>query len=75
MRLVNFTDVDDFFKAVDSCSGLVELVTEEGDRLNLKSRLSQYVLANLFSGSMERPKMELMTSEPGDMERMKEFVE
>ena len=44
-------DVDKFFEVVDSCNGKVELVTGEGDRLNLKSKLSQYVsLANIFSG-------------------------
>ena len=49
MKVQNINDVDKFFKVVDSCSGKVELVTGEGDRLNLKSKLSQYVsMANIF---------------------------
>ena len=50
MKVQNITDVDKFFKVVDQCKGRVELVTGEGDRLNLKSKLSQYVsMANIFS--------------------------
>ena len=50
MKVQNITDIDGFFKVVDECAGRVELVTGEGDRLNLKSKLSQYVsIANIFS--------------------------
>ena len=50
MKVQNITDIDAFFRVVDACSGKVELVTGEGDRLNLKSKLSQYVsMANIFS--------------------------
>lgn len=53
MKVQNITDIEGFFKAIDSCKGKVELVTGEGDRLNLKSKLSQYVsLATIFQ--MER---------------------
>ena len=48
MKVQNITDIDAFFKTVDECKGRVELVTGEGDRLNLKSKLSQYVsMANI----------------------------
>ena len=50
MKVSNIKDIQKFFDVVDSCAGKVELVTGEGDRLNLKSKLSQYVsLANIFS--------------------------
>lgn len=50
MKVMGIKDIDKFFEVVDSCKGKVELVTGEGDRLNLKSKLSQYVsLANIFS--------------------------
>ena len=49
MKVSNIKDIDKFFSVVDSCEGRVELVTGEGDRLNLKSKLSQYVsLAERF---------------------------
>ena len=43
MKVSNIKDIQKFFDVVDSCAGKVELVTGEGDRLNLKSKLSQYV--------------------------------
>ena len=39
MKVQNIKDVNKFFEVVDSCKGRVELVTGEGDRLNLKSKL------------------------------------
>ena len=60
MKVQNITDVEKFFSVVDSCKGKVELVTGEGDRLNLKSKLSQYVsLANIFSNG-EIPELEIV---------------
>ena len=49
MKVTHITDIDKFFEVIDSCKGRVELVTGEGDRLNLKSKLSQYVsMANIL---------------------------
>ena len=66
MKVQNITDIDKFFKVIDSCAGKVELVTGEGDRLNLKSKLSQYVsMANIFSdGTIAE--LELIAYEPED---------
>ena len=74
MEVQNITDIDKFFEVVDRCSGKVELVTGEGDRLNLKSKLSQYVsIANIFSNS-EIPELEIVAYEPDDIERLTEFM-
>ena len=43
MKITNIKNVEKFFEVVDSCSGKVELVTGEGDRLNLKSKLCQII--------------------------------
>ena len=44
-------DVPAFLKILDECKGKVFLCTEEGDRLNLKSKLSQLVgLTKLIEG-------------------------
>ena len=67
MKVTNIKDVEKFFQVVDSCKGKVELVTGEGDRLNLKSKLSQIVsLANVFSNG-EIPELELVAYEREDM--------
>lgn len=74
MKVQNITDIDKFFEVVDRCSGKVELVTGEGERLNLKSKLSQYVsIANIFSNS-EIPELEIVAYEPDDIERLTEFM-
>lgn len=44
-------DVNSFLKVLDECKGKVFLVTDEDDRLNLKSKLSQLVgLTRLIEG-------------------------
>ena len=74
MKVQNITDVEGFFKVVDSCKGRVELVTGEGDRLNLKSKLSQYVsLANIFSNG-EIPELEIVAYEKEDIEKLMNFM-
>ena len=74
MKVENITDIEGFFKTVDQCKGRVELVTGEGDRLNLKSKLSQYVsMAQIFSGG-EIPELEIVASEPEDVTRLIEFM-
>ncbi|MCI8673608.1 MAG: polya polymerase [Lachnospiraceae bacterium] len=74
MKVFNITDIDGFFKVIDKCEGRVDLVTGEGDRLNLKSKLSQYVaLAKVFSdGVIEE--LELVAHEPKDVERLVSFM-
>ena len=72
MKVSNIKDIDKFFEVVDSCKGRVELVTGEGDRLNLKSKLSQYVsLANIFSGG-EIP--EIVAYEKEDIDKLLSFM-
>ena len=74
MKVQNIKDIDAFFKTVDDCSGRVELVTGEGDRLNLKSKLSQYVsMANIFYGG-EIPELEIIAYEPEDTDRLIKFM-
>lgn len=74
MKVKNITNIDEFFNTIDECKGRVELVTGEGDRLNLKSKLSQYVsMANIFSGG-EIPELEVIAYEPEDTERLIKFM-
>ena len=74
MKISNITNVEKFFSVVDSCKGKIELLTDEGDRLNLKSKLSQYVsLANIFSdGSIKE--LELVAYEPEDIDKLVNFM-
>ena len=77
MKIANIWDIEGFFAAVDDCVGQVLLVTGEGDRLNLKSKLSQYMsLASIFSDGVkeEIPELEILVSDPEDMERLMKFT-
>ncbi len=74
MKVQNITDIEGFFKVIDECKGKVELVTGEGDRLNLKSKLSQYVsMANIFSNG-EIPELEIIAYEREDTDRLIKFM-
>ena len=74
MKVQNITDVEGFFKVGDSCKGRVELVTGEGDRLNLKSKLSQYVsMANIFANG-EIPELEVIAYEKEDTDKLIQFM-
>ncbi len=76
MKISNIKDTEAFFKVIDSCEGKVELVTGEGDRLNLKSKLSQFVsLANIFQADDSIiPELEIIAYEPEDSKRLLEFM-
>lgn len=75
MKVTNISDVEKFFKVVDSCAGKVELVTGEGDRLNLKSKLCQYVsMASIFSNGDMIPELEIIAYEPEDTQKLISFM-
>lgn len=74
MKVSNIQDIEKFFQVIDNCKGKVELVTGEGDRLNLKSKLSQYVsMANIFSNG-EIPELELIAYEREDIDKLINFM-
>lgn len=74
MKVQNITNIEGFFKVIDTCEGKVELVTGEGDRLNLKSKLAQYVsMANIFSNG-EIPELEIIAYEPADTDKLINFM-
>jgi hypothetical protein len=74
MKIQNINNIEKFFQVIDSCAGKVELVTGEGDRLNLKSKLCQYVsMANIFSNG-EIPELEIIAYEKEDIDKLIAFM-
>lgn len=66
MKFFRISNVNEFFKVIDRCKGKVELVSPDGDRINLKSKLSQYLsLAKLFSNGYIK-ELELVTYDTDD---------
>ncbi len=74
MIIRNIEDVEGFFNVVEDCVGRVQLITEEGDVLNLKSKLSRLVaISSIFSNS-EIGDLELVCAEKEDIERLMNFM-
>lgn len=72
MKIKNISNIQNFFKMIDSCSGRVELLTGEGDRLNLKSKLCQFIsIANIFSS--DDIDAEIVASEEEDLHLICQF--
>ena len=74
MKIQNITDVEAFFKVIDECKGPVELISPEGDRINLKSKLSQYLsMATMFSNGYING-LVLVAHEKEDIERLIKYM-
>lgn len=74
MKIHNITDVDKFFNVIEECKGTVELVSPEGDRINLKSKLSQYLsMASIFSNGYIR-ELELVAYDSEDVNRLMKYM-
>lgn len=65
MRLRNLGEVNDFLTTVNRCVGEVWLQDDEGSRINLKSKLSQYVAIAALLGD-QGDSLELFCEFPED---------
>ncbi|HWS28870.1 MAG TPA: polya polymerase [Clostridia bacterium] len=74
MRIKNITEPSRFFETVNACKGSVELLTGEGDRLNLKSTLCRYIALTQMFQEERVAEVELILSDERDMESLKEFL-
>lgn len=75
MKLNNIEDPKGLLAVIDSCEGRVELITADGDRLNLKSKLCQYVsLVNIFSSAANIPQLEIVAYEPEDIKKLMDYM-
>ena len=74
MKLYNLTDIDGFLKSVEEYTGRVELATSEDDRLNLKSKLCQYVAFTKLLNCKEIPELEVVAYNPEDVSRLIHFI-
>jgi len=74
MKVTNITNVDKFFEVVDKCEGKVELITDNGDRLNLKSNFNQYtaMIKMLAHGKIKQ--MEIRAEQKKDRQKLIAFM-
>ena len=74
MTVTNITNVERFFETINKCEGKVELVTEQGDRFDLKGTLSQYVsLVRIFLNSTV-PSVQIVTTNYADTQRLMQYM-
>lgn len=74
MKITNISDPKGFFEMLKQCTGNIELVTEDGDRLNLKSKLCQYIaMTDIFSNA-EIGEMEILFSNTHDAALVVNFL-
>lgn len=77
MKIKNISNIKDFLEVVDKCRGKVELISPEGDRLNLKSKLTKYVaLSELLgaSSSLNVADLDIVAYDSKDVARLLEFI-
>lgn len=74
MKIKNITEPQKFFEVLKQCKGKVELVTSEGDRLNLKSTLCQYIALTQMFKDAQIDELDLIVSEPEDLNLLLNYL-
>lgn len=74
MKIYNIKDIDGFFEVLDKCQGVVELLSSEGDRINLKSKLSQYVALSKIFTDAHISDIEIIAHDPHDVNLLFQFL-
>ena len=74
MKVMNITDIDKFFGIIDRCEGKVELVTDNGDIYNLKSKLGQFASLTKVCFNGKIPVAELVIYCPSDAGKIMNYM-
>ncbi len=74
LKVTNITDIDKFFGIIDRCEGKVELVTDNGDIYNLKSKLGQFASLTKVCFNGKIPVVELVTSCSSDAGKIMNYM-
>ena len=74
VKVKNIKNPKEFFETLNECKGQIELITEDGDRLNLKSKLCRYIAMTDIFSKAEIGELELLFSEPSDICKVLHFL-
>ena len=74
MKLENIQDVNRFFEVIDHCKGKIEIVSPEGYKLNIKSKLTQFVLAAKIFDNPIIKDLEIIAEKPEDKARLIDYM-
>lgn len=74
MRITKIKDVNRFMEVVNECSGDVFLNTSNGDCLNLKSKLTQFIaLSQIFDVDVNVGELSITANQP-DIIKIAEYL-
>lgn len=73
MKINPNVNVPSFLKAVQACGGDVYYVTSKGDRLSLKSTLTQVVFITDMADKLNSPNGRIILQDPADAVLLKEY--
>ena len=74
MRVKQIKDIDGFYKALNKCSGRVELITDERDVLNLASTLTQFIGLTAVFSNPNVESYEIVCYNADDFQYIREFL-
>lgn len=74
MKIKRITNPKEFFERLQECAGQIVLETNDGDRLNLKSKLCQYILLSDMFNNAKIEDFELYFSNPEDVIKIFDYL-
>ena len=74
MKIENVNNVEGLFELLNNLKGSVELVSPEGDRINLRSKLAQMLMMSRLLDKAYIKELDLIVHEPEDMKKVVEFM-
>ena len=68
------SEKEGLFELLNNLKGSVELVSPEGDRINLRSKLAQMLMMSRLLDKAYIKELDLIVHEPEDMKKVVEFM-
>lgn len=73
MKITYIKDTKKFFDMIDTCKGDVALVSKDGDRIVLTSKISRFIVEVLNNNEMIS-ELELYASDKDDVEKIVNYL-
>ena len=74
MKLYNIKNVNAFCDVINSCKGQISLITKDGQAVNLKDRLNEFVALSKYFGKGEIPEIEIKAEHPLDVLAITQYL-
>lgn len=74
MKMYHIDNLDAFLDQINRCKGDVYVLSKDGDKLNLKSKLTQFVALSALFQSSYINELELQTTNEEDTKNLINFM-